>query len=108
MKPLFGPPLKLTLMLIFLGAEVDARAALPSGGTERFYIGTYSDEIYLSSLDLGTKKLGAVMPAGNHTNDISSFQPSFVALTPIRKFLYSPDVNNATVLAHSLIPTNGY
>jgi 6-phosphogluconolactonase len=107
MMAIFRPPLKLALILVLLGADVDARAALPSGGLERFYIGTYSDEIYLSSLDLGTKKFGAVFAAGNDTNDISSFQPSFVALTPNRKFLYSVDENNGTVLAYSVNPTNG-
>ena len=107
MMAIFRPPLKIALILAFWGAEVDARAGLPLGGLERFYIGTYSDEIYLSSLDLGTKKFGPVIAAGNDTNDISSFQPSFVALTPNRKFLYSVDENNGTVLAYSVNPGDG-
>ena len=107
MMAICRPLLAIALIPAFMGPGVDARAALSSGGSERFYIGTYSDEIYLSSLDLGTKKFGTVTAVGNDTNDISSFQPSFVALTPNRKFLYSVDENNGTVLAYSVNPTNG-
>ena len=95
------------LIVLLLGAAIEATAVSPSGGLERFYIGTYSDEIYVSSLDLGSRKFGAVTAAGNDTNDISSFQPSFVALTPNRKFLYSVDENNGTVVAYSVNATNG-
>ncbi len=95
------------LLMFLIGAEISAFAASPSGGSERFYIGTYSDKIYVSSLNLGTVKFGAVSAAGNNTNDVSSFEPSFVALTPNRKFLYSVDENNGTALAYSVNPSNG-
>jgi len=107
MRAIFRPRQKLALILVLWGAEIDAPAASPSGGLERFYIGTYSDEIYVSSLDLGTRKFGTVAAVGNDTNDLSSFQPSFVALTPNRKFLYSVDENTGTVLAYSVNPASG-
>src|SRR6516225_1830170 len=90
---------------LFLGERVCAFAGA-SGGLERFYIGTYSGHIYLSTLDLGTLKFGAAVSVGTDPSD-ANFQPSFVALTPGRKFLYSVDENNGTVLAYSVNPTNG-
>jgi 6-phosphogluconolactonase len=101
------------LAIVFFGTEIHAFAALPAAGLERFYIGTYSDKIYVSSLNyssstnFGTNTFGTTVIAGNDTNDPSSFQPSFVALTPGRNFLYSVDENNGTVLAYSVNPTNG-
>jgi 6-phosphogluconolactonase len=94
------------LIVVLLGVENDALSASPSGGLERFYIGTYSDEIYVSSLNLGTKKFGTVTGAGKDPKD-ASFEPSFLAMTPNRQFLYSEDENNGTVLAYAMNPTNG-
>ena len=99
--------------MIFCGVEIHTFAALPATGLERFYIGTYSGAIYVSSLNytsstnFGTNTFGTVSTAGNNTNDLSSFQPSWVALSPGRDFLYSVDENNGTVLAYSVNPTNG-
>jgi len=107
MIALFRPLRQIALMAVVLGGEIHALAASPCGGLERFYIGTYSDEIYVSSLDLGTRKFGTVTGVGNDTNDISAFAPSFVALTPNRRFLYSVDENNGTVLAYSVNPASG-
>src|SRR5882724_10078073 len=101
------------LAVVFYGMEIHAFAALPAAGLERFYIGTYSGAIYVSSLNyasstnFGTNTFGTVSTAGNNTNDPGSFQPSWVALTPSRNFLYSVDENNGTVLAYSVNPTNG-
>ena len=101
------------LAVVFCGVQIHAFAALPAAGLERFYIGTYSGAIYVSSLNytastnFGTNTFGTVSVAGNNTNDLSSFQPSWVALTPSRDFLYSVDENNGTVLAYSVNPTNG-
>jgi 6-phosphogluconolactonase len=103
----------LALAVVFYGANIHAFAALPAAGLERFYIGTYSGAIYVSSLNyasstnFGTNTFGTVSTAGNNTNDLGSFQPSLVALTPSRNFLYSVDENNGTVLAYSVNPTNG-
>jgi 6-phosphogluconolactonase len=95
------------LSMFLFGAVMNAPAQTPAPGVERFYIGTYSDEIYLSTLNLGTGKFGTVSPVGNDTNDPSSFEPSFVAMTPNHQFLYSEDENNGTVLAYSVNPTFG-
>jgi 6-phosphogluconolactonase len=95
------------LITILWGASKEAPAASPSGGLERFYIGSYSKKIYVSSLDLGTKKFGATTAVGTDTNDVADFEPSFLAMTPNRKFLYSVDENNGTVVAYSVNPANG-
>jgi 6-phosphogluconolactonase len=101
------------LAVVFFGVEIHAFAALPAAGLERFYIGTYSGAIYVSSLNyasstnFGINTFGTLSTAGNNTNDPGSFQPSWVALTPSRNFLYSVDENNGTVLAYSVNPTNG-
>src|SRR5882724_202212 len=101
------------LAVVFYGMEIHAFAALPAAGLERFYIGTYSGAIYVSSLNyasstnFGTNTFGTVSTAGNNTNDLGAFQPSWMALTPSRNFLYSVDENSATVLAYSVNPTNG-
>jgi 6-phosphogluconolactonase len=94
------------LILVLAGADGEALAASPSGGLERFYIGTYSLKIYVSSLDLGARKFGAATAVGSDPQD-SAFEPSFLAITPDRKYLYSEDENNGTVLAYSVNPTNG-
>jgi 6-phosphogluconolactonase len=98
---------KIALVMILWGVDRQAPAASPSGGLERFYIGTYSDKIYVSSLDLGAKKFGTASAVGNDTNDPATFEPSFLAMTSNRKFLYSVDENNGTALAYSVNPTNG-
>ena len=107
MKKLFRTRPITALVMILLGAGTHASAASPAPGVERFYIGTYSDHIYVSSLTLGSNKFGTTIVAGSDTNDPSSFQPSWVALTPNRNFLYSVDENDGTVLAYSVNPTNG-
>lgn len=76
-------------------------AATPAPGLERFYIGTYGGSIYQSSLNLGAASFGAVSVAASATN------PSFVALTPDRRFLYAVNESGATVAAFSVNPTNG-
>ena len=103
----FRKPNIVAFILVLFAARIDVPAASPSGGLERFYIGTYSDKIYVSTLDLGTRKFGTVAAAGNDTNDLSSFQPSFLALSPNRKFLYSVDENNGTALAYSVDAATG-
>lgn len=92
--------------LILLSGAGKCAFAGPSGGLERFYVGTYSGRIYVSTLDLGIPKFGATTSVGTDPSD-ASFQPSFVALTPERNFLYSVDENNGTVLAYSVNFTNG-
>ncbi|MCI0541289.1 MAG: lactonase family protein [Verrucomicrobiales bacterium] len=76
-------------------------AAAPAAGLERFYIGTYSGGIYQSTLDLGTGSFGAASRA------VSAGDPSFVALTPNRSFLYAVNEGGGTVGAFSVNPTNG-
>jgi len=107
MKTLLHLRQLVVILLVLCGAELPAAAASPAPGVERFYIGTYSDHIYVSSLTLGANKFGTAILAGSNPNNTSSFQPSFVALTPNRKFLYSVDENNGTVVAYSVNPTNG-
>ena len=76
-------------------------AAEPAPGLERFYIGTYSGAIYQSTLNLGTGSFGAASVAA------SIGDPSFVALTPDRRFLYAVNEGGGTVGAFSVNPTNG-
>ena len=76
-------------------------AATPSPGLERFYIGTYSGAIYQSTLNLGAGSLGAASVAA------SIGDPSFVALTPDRRFLYAVNEGGGTVGAFSVNLTNG-
>jgi 6-phosphogluconolactonase len=93
---------RLTAMLTILyGAEIHALAVSPDAGLERFYVGTYSGRIYKSSLDLGSATFGTISQA------VATTDPSFVALTPNRAFLYSVNENPATVSAFSVIATNG-
>ncbi len=73
----------------------------PSAGLERFYIGTYSGAIYKSTLNLGTGTFGASSVA------VSTTDPSFVAMTPDRNFLYAVNEGGAAVVAFSVDKTNG-
>ena len=79
--------------------------AAPAPGVERFYIGTYTGSgsagIYHASLNLGTGAFGPTNLGAAIGN------PSFVALTPSRKFLYAVDENGSLVNAFSVNPTNG-
>ena len=81
------------------GIRVNADA--PAPGLERFYIGTYSGAIYQSTLNLGAGTFGAA------TSAVSAGDPSFLALTPDRKFLYAVNEGGGTVGAFSVNPTNG-
>ncbi len=76
-------------------------AASPAPGLERFYIGTYNGVIYQSSLELGTGTLGSISNAAN------SGDPSWIAMTPNRKFLYAVNEGAGTVAAFSVISSNG-
>ena len=92
------------LAIMIAGMNTPSPAA-PTPGLERFYIGTYTGSgsvgIYQSGLNLGTGAFGATNLAATSSN------PSFVALTPNRKFLYAVDENGAAVRAFSVNPTNG-
>jgi len=77
------------------------RAASPGPLLERFYIGTYSGAIHQSTLNLETGTFGAISRAASTTD------PSFVALTPDRSFLYAVNEGGARVVAFSINPTNG-
>ena len=81
--------------------QIQVNAADPAPGLERFYIGTYGGSIYRSTLNLGTGSLGASTVAASTTD------PSFVALTPDRNFLYAVNESGGTVVAFSVNPTNG-
>ena len=81
------------------GIRVSADAPAPR--LERFYIGTYSGAIYQSTLSLGTGSFGAASRAASIGN------PSFVALTPDRSFLYAVNEGAGMVGAFSVNLTNG-
>jgi len=100
MMTLFRSRHILALTMVLFGAEVCVFAASPSPGLERFYVGDGS-AIYLSTLNLATIKFGAASVAANQSG------PSFIALTPNRKFLYAVNEGGGTVLAYSVNPTNG-
>ena len=70
-------------------------------GLERFYIGTYAGAIYQSSLNLGAGAFGAISVAA------ATGDPSFVAMTPNRRFLYAVNENAGMVVAFSVNPANG-
>jgi hypothetical protein len=72
MMTLFRSRQIVALILVLFGVEVYAFAASPAPGMERFYIGTYSDHIYVSSLTLDSNKFGTTIVAGSDTNDPSS------------------------------------
>lgn len=76
-------------------------ADAPAPGIERFYIGTYSGAISVSTLNLEAGTLGTP------TRAASAGDPSFVALTPDRRFLYAVNEGANTVGAYSVNPTNG-
>ncbi len=88
------------LVIVLCGLDTGAPAASPAPGLERFFIGTYSGAIYRSSLNLA----GTLGPAGTA---ISTGDPSFLALTPDRKFLYAVNEGAGAVVAFSVNPTNG-
>src|SRR5436190_8890826 len=89
------------LLTVLVGSELQALAASPDAGLERFYVGTYAGTIYKSSLNLGSTTFGTISQAAGTTD------PSFVALTPNRAFLYSVNENPGTVSAFSVNATNG-
>lgn len=92
-------------MGLFFVTQISSPAATPAPGVERFYIGTYTSSgslgIYQSSLNLGTGAFGATNLAATSSN------PSFVALTPNRKFLYAVNESANTVSAFAVNPTTG-
>ncbi len=92
--------LAVSLTILYV-AEFDTFAASPAAGLEGFYVGTYSDRIYRSSLDLGSATFGTI------TQAVATSSPSFIALSPNRAFLYSVNENPATVSAFSVNATNG-
>jgi 6-phosphogluconolactonase len=89
------------MLLVWVGGLVVEAADAPAPGIERFYIGTYSGAIYMSTLNLETAALGTPTRAG------SAGDPSFVALTPDRRFLYAVNEGANMVGAYSINPTNG-
>src|SRR5437867_5506209 len=97
----FRPKQFVALAIVLCRVEILAPAATPAAGLERFYIGTYAGAIYQSSLNLGTGAFGATNVAAV-TGD-----PSFVALTPNRRFLYAVNEGAGLVVAFSVNPTNG-
>src|SRR5712691_6624087 len=95
-----GPTYLVALILASGRVEIVAPAASPAPGIERFYVGTYAGAIYQSSLNLGTASFGGISVAAT-TGD-----PSFVAMTPNRKFLYAVNEGAGLVVAFSVNPTN--
>jgi 6-phosphogluconolactonase len=89
------------LVLLNALALISCMAAPPGGGVERFYVGTYSGRIYLSALDLGSASFGVI------TQAVTTTDPSFLAMTPNRQFLYSVNEGPGTVSAFSVNSTNG-
>src|SRR5258706_14960055 len=88
-------------LTVFYTASIHALAASPAAGLERFYVGTYSGKIYQSSLDLGSGTFGTISQA------VATTDPSFVALSRNRAFLYSVNEGPGTVSAFSVNATNG-
>ena len=91
----------LVTIVIGLCASRVQGAETPAPGLERFYIGTYSGAIRLSTIDLSSSAFGPV------TNAASFGDPSFLALTPDRNFLYAVNEGGGMVGAFSINPTNG-
>jgi len=87
--------------MVISGAENFGRAASPAAGLERFYLGTYAGAIYQSSLNLDTGTFGAIGSAAT-TGD-----PSWVAMTPNRQFLYAVNEYAGMVVAFSVDAANG-
>ncbi len=69
---------------------------------ERFYIGTYSGAIYENAL-----KLATVPSFGASTNLATIVDPSFLALTPDRRFLYSVSESAGMVAAYAVNSADG-
>ncbi|MES1181029.1 MAG: beta-propeller fold lactonase family protein, partial [Verrucomicrobiota bacterium] len=105
MLQLFQPRQMAVLLLAFCAMQICAAAAALAPGLERFYIGTYTTSgsvgIYQSTLNLGTGTFGATNLAATTT------APSFIALTPDRKFLYAVNETANTVSAFAVNATNG-
>src|SRR6266478_1590965 len=97
----FRRKLFVALAIVLCRAAILAPAAAPAPGLERFYIGTYAGAIYQSTLNLGTAAFGATNVAAV-TGD-----PSFVAMTPNRRFLYAVNEGAALAVAFSVNSTNG-
>jgi len=77
------------------------RAAAPAPGLEKFYVGTYSGQIYQSSLILGSNSFGRISQA------VSTVDPSFITFGTARTCLYSVNEGPGMVSAFSVNPTNG-
>src|SRR5215831_14703797 len=91
----------LGLVAIFHTSQGSLLAASPAPGVERFYVGTYSGTIYQSSLNLGATNFGPISSA------VLTTDPSFLAFSPGRAFLYSVNENPGIVSAFSVNSTNG-
>jgi 6-phosphogluconolactonase len=106
MSLFFRIRLVFVLLLVICVMAISGPAAALTPGLERFYIGTYTSGgsvgIYQSSLNLETGTFGVTNLAAITTD------PSFVALTPNRKFLYAVNETANTVSAFSVNPTNGF
>src|SRR5882724_4969539 len=91
-----------TVATALFAGEAPAQPVSPLPGVERFYVGTYSGQIWEVSLNLATGKFIA-------TNLAASLggAPSFIAITPNRKYLYAVDENNNLAIAYVINPTNG-
>jgi 6-phosphogluconolactonase len=101
----FQPRILVVLLMVLCGMEICAHADALSPGLERFYIGTYTTAgsvgIYQSSLNLGTGAFGVTNLAATTT------APSFLAMTPDRRFLYAVNETANTVSAFSVNSSNG-
>jgi len=86
---------------LLVGIQNLATAQTPEPGLERFYVGTYSGRIYVSSLNLGTESFGAI------SNAVTTTDPSFLAFSRNREFVYSVNEGPGTVSAFSVNQTNG-
>lgn len=97
----FRPCVALAVILSGLRASAQAATAAPAPGVERFYIGVYGSAIYQSTLNLGAGTLGALGTAA------ATGDPSFIAMSPDRQFLYAVNESAAMVVAFSVNSTNG-
>src|SRR5260370_32764508 len=88
MMTLFRSRQILALILVLFGVEVYAFAASPAPGMERFYIGTYSDNIYVSSLTLDSNKFGTTIVAGGGAHGPLPVSPAFLRFTPHLQVFY--------------------
>jgi 6-phosphogluconolactonase len=95
----------IVLLMVLRGMEICAHADALAPGLERFYIGTYTTAgsvgIYQSSLNLGTGAFGVTNLAATTT------APSFIAMTPDRRFLYAVNETANAVSAYSVNSSNG-